>query len=90
MEKPRDRLLLIKARPIGIFTTSCHVTALTYHYLQELGIVPGKEIHFVCSNSQMSMLCGLHPRPVVIDIDLSEMAENTANLLRIRIKNPNA
>jgi DNA-binding LacI/PurR family transcriptional regulator len=85
-----DQLLLIKTRPIGIFAPSCHVTALAYRYLQQLGIVPGKEIHFVCSNSQMSLLWGLHPRPAVIDIGLAEMAENAANLLRLRIKNPEA
>jgi hypothetical protein len=38
----------------------------------------------------MSLLWGLHPRPAVIDIGLAEMAENTANLLRLRIKNPNS
>jgi DNA-binding LacI/PurR family transcriptional regulator len=85
-----DRLLLMKTTPIGIFAPSCHVTALAYRYLQQLGIVPGKEIYFVCSNSQTSLLWGLHPRPAIIDIGLEDMAENAANLLQLRIKNPKA
>jgi DNA-binding LacI/PurR family transcriptional regulator len=84
------RLLPIKISPIGIFAPSCHVTALAYRFLQQLGVAPGKDIHFICSNSQMSLLWGLHPRPAVIDIGLAEMAENTANLLRLRINNPTA
>jgi DNA-binding LacI/PurR family transcriptional regulator len=82
-------LLPIQGEPIGIFAPSCHATALAYRFLQQAGIVPGKEIHFICSNSQMSLLCGLHPRPAVIDVGLAEMAENTANLLFLRIRNPN-
>jgi DNA-binding LacI/PurR family transcriptional regulator len=85
-----SRLLPVKTTPIGIFAPSCHVTALAYRFLQQLGIAPGKDIHFICSNSQMSLLWGLHPRPAVIDIGLTEMAENTANLLRLRIKDPAA
>lgn len=85
-----NRILLMGDVPLGIFSPSCYVTALAYRYLYQRGIVPGKEIHFICSSHQMSLLGGLYPRPAVIDIGLAEMAEYTAHLLRLRIKNPHA
>lgn len=84
------QLVPLKAVPVGIFAPCCHVTALAYRFLQQSGITPGKEIYFVCSNSQISLLVGLHPRPAIIDMGLAEMAQNAANLILLRIQNPTA
>jgi DNA-binding LacI/PurR family transcriptional regulator len=84
-----DRVLQVNDGPLGIFAPSCHVTALAYRTLYQRGIMPGKDIHFVCSSHHTSLLCGLYPKPAVIDIGLTEMAENAARLLLLRIKNPN-
>jgi len=88
IQEMMDHVLLMNNAPLGIFAPSCHVTALAYRCLYRRGIMPGKEIHFVCSNHQTSLLWGLHPRPAVIDIGLAEMTENAAHLLQLRIKNP--
>ncbi|MBN2512482.1 MAG: LacI family DNA-binding transcriptional regulator [Sedimentisphaerales bacterium] len=81
--------LIEQARfPVGVFMPSCCLTALAYRYLQTRGIQPGKDVQFVCLGYQVSAIMGLCPRPAYIDMGLSEIAENTAQLLILRIKNP--
>ncbi|MEN6308512.1 MAG: LacI family DNA-binding transcriptional regulator [Anaerohalosphaeraceae bacterium] len=74
--------------PVGVFVPSCCLTALAYRYLATRGLQPGKDVHFACLGYQASAILGLCPRPAFVDMGLSEIAENTAQLLVLRIKNP--
>jgi DNA-binding LacI/PurR family transcriptional regulator len=83
-----EKLIEAASFPMGVFMPSCCLTALAYRYLQTRGIVPGKDVQFICLGYQISAILGLCPRPAYIDMGLSEIAENTAQLLILRIKNP--
>lgn len=83
-----EKLMEEASFPMGVFMPSCSLTALAYRYLQTRGIVPGKEVRFICLGYQIPALLGLSPRPAYIDIGLQEIAEKIAQLLILRIKNP--
>ena len=76
------------SRPTGIFVTCDSLTAKLYPILKSIGVEPGKDIDVVSCNNEVSILAGLEPKPVIIDIQAKEIGRKAVEQLRWRIMHP--
>ena len=98
LEVDRDRDLLIEKTlrnflsqgnpPSGFFVTCDALTVKLYPILKELGIQAGRDIEIVSCNNETSLLAGLDPRPVSIDIQPETIGKKAVEQLRWRILHP--
>jgi LacI family transcriptional regulator len=98
MEIDRDRDLLIQKtlknflnkgkHPTGMFVTCDALTAKIYPILKSLGIIIGRDLEIVSCNNESSLLAGLEPRPLSIDIQPEKIGARAVEQLRWRILHP--
>lgn len=98
MEINRDRDLLIQKslreflardkRPTGMFVTCDALTAKIYPILKALGIEIGRDLEIISCNNETSLLAGLEPRPISIDIQPETIGKKAVEQLRWRILHP--
>ncbi|TWU36470.1 HTH-type transcriptional repressor PurR [Novipirellula aureliae] len=98
LEIDRDRDLLIQKtlkaflaqgqRPTGMFVTCDALTAKLYPILKSLGIQIGRDLEILSCNNETSLLAGLEPRPISIDIQPEEIGRKAVAQLRWRIQHP--
>lgn len=81
-----DQLLAEDIDPAGVFLPSEWMVTLVYRILQERGVCADKRFVFVCSGFSPELLTGLSPRPAFIDIGLQALAEQTVNMLILRMR----
>lgn len=74
--------------PTGIFVTCDSLTAKIYPILKSMGIEIGKDIEIISCDNQVSLLAGLEPKPVSIDIQAQLIGKKAVEQLRWRIMHP--
>lgn len=98
LEIDRDRELLIQKkleaflgqgeRPDGMFVTCDALTAKLYPILTSMGLEIGRDLEIISCNNEVSLLAGLEPRPVSIDIQPQYIGRRAVEQLRWRIQHP--
>ena len=98
LETDRDRDLLIEKTlrdylsqgdlPTGMFVTCDALTVKLYPILKSLGIIIGRDLEIISCNNETSLLAGLDPRPVSIDIQPEQIGRKAVEQLRWRILHP--
>ena len=98
IETDRDRDLLIQKTmktflaqdelPTGMFVTCDALTAKLYPILKSLGIQIGRDLEIISCNNETSLLAGLEPRPISIDIQPEQIGRKAVEQLRWRILHP--
>ena len=98
LEIDRDRDLLIEKAlrnfltqgepPSGLFVTCDALTVKLYPILKDLGIQVGRDLEIVSCNNETSLLAGLDPRPISIDIQPETIGRKAVEQLRWRILHP--
>ncbi|HHH76078.1 MAG TPA: LacI family transcriptional regulator [Phycisphaerae bacterium] len=98
METDRDRDLLIQKTLgeflgeneglTGMFVTCDALTAKIYPILGNMGIRIGCDLEIVSCNNETSLLAGLEPRPVSIDIQPEKIGKKAVEQLRWRLLHP--
>jgi LacI family transcriptional regulator len=98
METDQDRDLLIHKtledflaqgeRPTGMFVTCDALTAKIYPILKSLGMRIGQDLEVISCNNETSLLAGLEPRPLSIDIQPEQIGKKAVEQLRWRILHP--
>ncbi|MDB4516405.1 LacI family transcriptional regulator [Crocinitomicaceae bacterium] len=98
LETDRDRDLLIHKtlktflaqgeRPTGMFVTCDALTAKLYPILKSLGIRIDRDLEIISCNNETSLLAGLDPRPISIDIQPEQIGRKAVEQLRWRILHP--
>lgn len=74
--------------PTGVFVTCDALTAKIYPILKSMGIRIGEDLEIISCDNQMSLLAGLEPRPVSIDIQAELIGKTAVEQLRWRILHP--
>jgi LacI family transcriptional regulator len=74
--------------PSGIFVTCDALTAKLYPILYSLGIRIGTDIEILSCDNQISLLAGLDPKPLSIDIQPELIGKTAVERLRWRIMHP--
>lgn len=74
--------------PTGVFVTCDSLTAKIYPILKSLGIEIGKDLEVLSCDNQISLLAGLEPKPVSIDIQAELIGKTAVEQLRWRIMHP--
>lgn len=82
------RLFQSEHAPTGIFVTCDSLTAKVYPILQSLGIQVGTDLDLISCDNQVSLLAGLDPKPVSIDIQAELIGKTAVEQLRWRIMHP--
>ncbi len=72
----------------GIFCASDSLTAVIYPLLRKMGIDIGKDVELISCNNERSILAGLDPLPLSIDICPEEIGRRAVEQLRWRVVNP--
>ena len=75
-------------KPTGIFVTCDSLTAKLYTIFNKAGIRPMADVEIVSCNNEVSILSGLEPKPVIIDIRAEDIGRKAVEQLRRRIANP--
>ena len=98
MEMDRDRDLLIQKalddflrqgdRPSGMFVTCDAMTAKIHPILKHLGVQIDRDLEVISCNNETSLLSGLEPRPISIDIQPETIGKKAVEQLRWRILHP--
>lgn len=83
-----EEFLAAGERPDGMFVTCDALTAKLYPILKSLGIRPGRDLEVVSCNNEASLLAGLEPRPLSIDIRPAYIGKKAVEQLRWRILHP--
>ena len=68
IRKSMEELFSSEIRPTGIFVTCDALTAKIYSIMKNIGINVGTDVEIISCNNEVSLLAGLEPRPVSIDI----------------------
>lgn len=74
--------------PTGVFVTCDSLTAKIYPILKSMGIRIGTDLEILSCDKQVSLLTGLEPRPVSIDIQAVLIGKTAVEQLRWRILHP--
>lgn len=74
--------------PDGIFVTCDSLTAKLYPIIKSMGIQIGVDVDIISCNNEISLLAGLEPKPVSIDIQPELIGKTAVEQLRWRIMNP--
>lgn len=72
----------------GIFCVSDSLAAVIYPLLRKMGIEIGRDVELISCNNERSILAGLDPLPVSIDICPEEIGRRAVEQLRWRVVNP--
>lgn len=88
IEKAVRELFSGERKPTGIFVTCDSLTAKLYPILRSIGIEPGRDVQVVSCNHEVSLLAGLEPKPVSIDIQAELIGKTAVEQLRWRIMHP--
>jgi LacI family transcriptional regulator len=88
IRKSMEDLFSSEPRPTGIFVTCDALTAKIYPILKNIGINPGTDVEIISCNNEVSLLAGLEPRPVSIDIQPELIGKRAVEQLRWRIMHP--
>jgi len=72
----------------GIFCSSDSLTAVIYPLLRKMGIEIGRDVELISCNNERSILAGLEPLPVSIDLCPEEIGRRAVEQLRWRVVNP--
>lgn len=78
----------IAERPTGLHIPADEFTVLAYEVLNDLAIIPGKDIEIISRRNQEMYLSQMNPRPATIDINTDEMGRQATDKLLGRIANP--
>jgi DNA-binding LacI/PurR family transcriptional regulator len=88
IEKTIESLFHSNEIPTGIFVTCDSLTAKLYPILKSIGVNIGKDVEILSCDNQVSLLAGLEPKPVSIDIQAELIGRKAVEQLRWRIMNP--
>ena len=88
IQKAMEDLFAIDKRPTGIFVTCDALTAKIYSILKKIGIEIDGDIEIISCNNEISLLAGLEPRPLSIDIQPELIGKRAVEQLRWRIMHP--
>ncbi len=88
IEKAIAELFQAAQSPTGIFVTCDSLTAKLYPILKSLGVQIGKDVELISCDNQVSLLAGLEPKPVSIDIQAELIGKKAVEQLRWRIMHP--
>lgn len=88
IQKAVRELFDSEGAPDGVFVTCDSLTAKVYPILQSMGIQIGVDLDVISCNHEMSLLAGLEPKPVSIDIQPELIGKTAVEQLRWRIMNP--
>jgi DNA-binding LacI/PurR family transcriptional regulator len=88
IEEAMRQLFGGQCKPTGIFVTCDSLTAKLYPILRSIGVEPGRDVQIVSCNHEVSLLAGLEPKPVSIDIQAELIGKTAVEQLRWRIMNP--
>lgn len=88
IQKTLEEFLAQGERPDGMFVTCDALTAKMFPILRNLGIRPGRDVDIISCNNEASLLAGLEPRPLSIDIRPEVIGKKAVEQLRWRILNP--
>jgi len=88
IQKAMDELFASDDKPTGIFITCDALTAKIYPILNKVGVRVGTDVEIISCNNEVSLLAGLEPRPVSIDIQPELIGKRAVEQLRWRIMNP--
>jgi LacI family transcriptional regulator len=88
IEKAVEDLFASEERPTGLFVTCDSLTAKIYPTLKSIGVRPGTDVEIVSCNHEISLLAGLEPHPVSIDIQAELIGKTAVEQLRWRIMHP--
>lgn len=88
IQKTLEQFLAQGKRPTGMFVTCDALTAKFYPILKRLGIKVGSEFEIISCNNESSLLAGLEPRPISIDIQPERIGKKAVEQLRWRILHP--
>jgi DNA-binding LacI/PurR family transcriptional regulator len=88
IQKAVEDMFASDHRPTGIFVTCDSLTAKIYPILKSLGVRPGADVEIVSCNHELSLLAGLEPHPVSIDIQAELIGKTAVEQLRWRIMHP--
>ena len=83
-----EDLFASEEKPTGIFVTCDALTAKIYPILKKIGIEAGTDAEIISCNNEVSLLTGLEPRPVSIDIQPELIGKKAVEQLRWRIMRP--
>jgi len=89
IQKAIEELFHSDRAPTGIFVTCDSLTAKIYPILKSMGIQIGTDLEIVSCNNEISLLAGLEPKPVSIDIQAELIGKTAVEQLRWRIMHPN-
>lgn len=88
IQKAVEDMFASDQRPTGVFVTCDSLTAKIYPILKSLGVRPGTDVEIVSCNHEVSLLAGLEPHPVSIDIQAELIGKTAVEQLRWRIMHP--
>jgi len=75
-------------RPDGLFVTCDSLTAKIYPIIKSMGIQIGINLDIVSCNNEVSLLAGLEPKPLSIDIQAELIGKTAVEQLRWRVMHP--
>lgn len=88
IESAVQELFAGEKKPTGIFVTCDSLTAKLYPILRSMHLQPGTDVQVVSCNHEVSLLAGLEPRPISIDIQAELIGRTAVEQLRWRIMHP--
>lgn len=88
IQKTLDKFLAEGDKPTGMFVTCDALTAKIQPIMKRLGIRAGVDLEIISCNNETSLLAGLEPRPVSIDIQPESIGKKAVEQLRWRILHP--
>jgi LacI family transcriptional regulator len=88
IQKAIRELFSSEQSPTGIFVTCDSLTAKIYPILKSIGIQIGTDVEIISCDNQVSLLAGLEPKPISIDIQPELIGKTAVEQLRWRIMHP--
>jgi len=74
--------------PRGLFVMADNLLPSVYFHLSAAGLVPGRDVHVVCCNSESPYFSGLADEPARVEIPADEIGRRAVELLEWRTGHP--
>ena len=74
-------------RPTGLFVSNDYAAVQIYPILQQMGVVPGRDITIISCDNEEIRLAGLQPRPASIEVGAEEVGWQAVRRLVSRMEN---
>ncbi len=87
-KKAAKTLAKMTPQPTGLFIPLGTVVNVSYRYLQEENIYPGRDIDIISCGCENAMLASLSPRPSNISINVETIGRRAAEQILWKINNP--